>query len=145
MVKPLTFKGDKKVKKRKAHHVDSEDELGSKTLQVKTLPTEDSQSDDSWVTAEGVADVNGPVIFVLPSIRPACLACDANGKVFISDLENMVDEHPQTAEPHDVRQVWIASKIAGKEDMSFKAHNHRYQKLICMLSTRAERLQISRL
>ena len=135
MVKPLAFKGDHKTKKRKVHHVDySEDDIGSKAFQVQASSVQDPRNDDSWVSAEGVPDLNGPVIFVLPSVRPTCLACDTNGKVFTSDLENMVDGDPQTAEPHDVRQVWIASKIAGTEEMSFKAHHQRYQMLKCACS-----------
>jgi protein FRG1 len=128
MVKPLTFKGDKKVKKRK--RVDVEEKFGesssaSKELIATTLKQEDEAApeDDSWVTAEATTDVVGPIIFVLPSDAPTCLACDTNGKVFASPLENMVDENPATAEPHDVRQVWVANRVAGTETFSFKGHH----------------------
>lgn len=129
MVKPLSFKGDKKAKKRK--RVDTEEKFGegsgskSKELAV-TNQEEDAPAavdDDSWVTAEGSGDVVGPIILVLPSDTPSCIACDTNGKVFASPLENIIENDPATAEPHDVRQVWIANRVAGTETFSFKGHH----------------------
>lgn len=122
--KALTFKGDKKVKKRK--RVDVAEKFGEpSTSQALASKPEDEASadDDSWVTAEATNDVVGPVIFVLPSEPPTCIACDTNGKVFASPLENIVDEDPRTAEPHDVRQVWVANRVAGTETFNFKGHH----------------------
>lgn len=125
MVKPLSFKGDKKVKKRKRTRDEDADGDGPATKDVRTGASQhpDDQDDESWVSADSVSDVSGPVIFVLPTTPPTCLACDANGKVFASPLENMVDESPSTAEPHKVTQVWIANKIAGTDTFSFKGHH----------------------
>lgn len=122
MVKPLAFKGDKKARKRKALTHDEED--ASRTRGSASVPEEND--DDSWVTAEARTDVAGPVVIVLPSEKPSCIACDANGKVFVSELENLVDSNPSTAEPHDVRQVWIANTVAGTEEISLKGHHGRY-------------------
>ena len=97
----------------------------SNALTVQDSAADAAQADDSWVTAESAADPSGPVILVLPSAKPTCLACDANGKVFVSDIVNMVDMDPKTAEPHDVRQVWIANRVAGTEEVSFKGHHQR--------------------
>ncbi|KAL8938226.1 MAG: hypothetical protein Q9216_004010 [Gyalolechia sp. 2 TL-2023] len=130
MVKPLTFKGDKKTKKRKAPLA----EKGHWIEQSTQDRTVEAQEDDSWVTADTSGDVNGPVVIVLPSKKPACIACDAGGKVFVSELENMIEGDPATAEPHDVRQVWIATNIAGTDNVSFKS----YHKSIGMLSARTE-------
>lgn len=126
MVKPLSFKGDKKVKKRK--RVDTEEKFGdadgSKSKELtKPVAEEQNVEDDSWVTAEATGDVVGPVVFVLPSEPPTCIACDTNGKVFASPLENIIDNDPATAEPHDVRQVWVANRVAGTETFSFKGHH----------------------
>lgn len=124
MPKPLTFKGDKKVKKRK--RVDIEEKFGessSKDLSGPAPQKEDEAEDDSWVTAEASPDVVGPIVFVLPSDKPTCLASDANGTVFASLLENMIEDNPATAEPHDVRQVWVANRVAGTETFSFKGHH----------------------
>ncbi len=127
MVKPLAFKGEKKSKKRKAPHPESssDHECNTRALTVQNTTVE-SEDGDNWVTAEAATDVTGPVIFALPSAKPTCLACDANGKTFASELENVVDADLATAEPHDVRQVWIASRVAGTDEISFKGHHGRY-------------------
>ena len=130
MVKPLTFKGDKKSKKRKRtadiaeKFGDAEGSTGDGQAVSKKAEGDPAvEDDDSWVTAEAMGDIMGPVVFVLPSDPPTCLACDASGKVFASSLENIIDGDPSTAEPHDVRQVWVASRVAGTESFSFKGHH----------------------
>ena len=131
MVKPLTFKGDKKSKKRKISHTDESEKFGEeKTPSDSTALTQQNASletdeDDSWVSAEDVTDITGPIIITLASEVPKCIACDANGKVFPSELENVVEGDPKTAEPHDVRQVWIANRAAGTETFSLKGHHGR--------------------
>lgn len=136
MVKALVFKGDKKPKKRKRAVADAEDGDTAKALATTTSsaaaaatstpadPTPDD--DDSWVSADLSTDISGPVIIVLPTDTPSCLSCDAQGKVFALPVENAVDGDPTTAEPHDVRQVWVANRIAGTESFSFKGHHGRY-------------------
>lgn len=135
MVKPLTFKGDKKPKKRKREHRDdgvaeagdsgnNQQVVSSSSKAVGVAVTaadEDNvENDDSWVSADAVGDVSGPVMFVLPTEPLTALACDANGKVFTLPIENVVDGNAATAEPHDVRMVWVANKIAGTENHRFK-------------------------
>src|SRR5579862_8920525 len=92
MVKPLTFKGDKKSKKRK-RTVDTDEKFGNADAsagdslvltKAEGDPDSKAEDDDSWVTAEAVGDLVGPVVFVLPSEPPTCIACDSNGKVFAS-------------------------------------------------------------
>ena len=125
-IKALTFKGDKKVKKRKRVDVASKfDDPSTSTSLTASKPDEAPIEDDSWVTAEATHDIVGPIIIVLPTEPPTCIACDSNGKVFASPLENIVDEDPSTAEPHDVRQVWVANRVAGTETFSFKGHHGR--------------------
>ena len=127
MVKPLAFKGERKPKKRKSTHLDSSfapEDSDSKALTIQNTIAE-AEEDDSWVTAEAATDVTGPIIFALPSTRPTCIACDANGKVFTSELENIIESDLATAEPHDVRQVWIANRVAGTDETSFKGHHGR--------------------
>ncbi|UNI23142.1 hypothetical protein JDV02_008978 [Purpureocillium takamizusanense] len=139
MVKPLTFKGDKKPKKRKRDKAavgdDDNDDDGAKQLQRARRDDEHDGSgkssevaagDDTWVSAEAVTDVVGPVMIVLPTDKPSALACDPSGKVFAMPVENTVDDNPATAEPHDVRQVWVANKIAGTEHFRFKGHHGRF-------------------
>ncbi|KAL8360861.1 hypothetical protein RB601_007006 [Gaeumannomyces tritici] len=125
MVKPLTFKGDKKPKKRK--RTDEESQARKQQVAAQTqAEDEDASNDDSWVSAEAIGDVTGPIIFVLPTEPPSALACDANGKVFTLALENIVEGNPTSAEPHDVRQVWVANKVAGTENFRFKGHHGKY-------------------
>lgn len=128
MVKPLAFKGDKKSKKRKTPHPDSSLTVEDGDRRVLTIQntTAEAEEDDSWVTAEAATDVIGPILFALPSAKPTCIACDANGSVFTSELENIVEGELATAEPHDVQQVWIASRVAGTDKTSFKGHHGRY-------------------
>jgi protein FRG1 len=134
MVKPLTFKGDKKPKKRKREHRDDgaaeADDSGSNQVAAAgsssrkaaraAADKDNVENDDSWVSADAVGDVSGPVMFVLPTEPLTALACDANGKVFTLPIENVVDGNASTAEPHDVRMVWVANKIAGTENHRFK-------------------------
>lgn len=123
MVKPLTFKGDK-PKKRKTRDTDPANPTKTRKT-TSTTPaaeesTENPPEETSWVSADAPSDIAGPVVLVLPSDTPTCLASDANGQVFASVLENLVDGDPSTAEPHDVRQVWVATRVAGTESFSFK-------------------------
>jgi len=126
MVKALTFKGDKKTKKRK-RPTDTAEKFGNTEAGEASLATQEgdptAEDDDSWVTAEAVTDVTGPIVFILPSDSPCCIASDTNGVVFASLLENIVDEDPSTAEPHDVRQVWVANRVAGTETFTFKGYH----------------------
>lgn len=128
MVKALSFKGDKKTKKRKRTGADEEGSESRPTKEIATTSAQGQQDDDdeSWVSADKEEDVSGPVVLVLPTQPVTCLACDANGKVFASAVENMVEDSPSTVEPHDVRQVWIANRVAGTTSFSFKGHHGKY-------------------
>lgn len=125
MVKPLSFKGDKKQMKRKRPEADKETEDGPSTQLRKLDDDAQADNDDSWVSAETLADVVGPVMIVLPTEKASALACDPSGKVFALPIENIVDGNPGSAEPHDVRQVWVAHKLAGTESYRLKGHHGR--------------------
>lgn len=132
MVKPLSFKGDKKKpKKRKRTDAvpDNDGEAGPSSSVAKTsvaIVEGGDANDDSWVSAETAGDISGPVMIVLPTETPAALACDQSGAVFTIPVENIVDGNPASAEPHDVRQVWIANRVAGTEFFRFRGHHGRY-------------------
>ncbi|KAH7313532.1 FRG1-like family-domain-containing protein [Stachybotrys elegans] len=119
MVKPLSFKGDKKVKKRKRTDADASAAAESSASAV-VKADEEVDNDDTWVSADVPSDLAGPVMIVLPTETPSALACDPNGTVFASPVENIVDGNPATAEPSDVRQVWVVSRVAGTEQFRFK-------------------------
>jgi len=121
-VKPLTFKGDKKPKKRK--HRDRDE---SEKQQVATVAdTADFAEDETWTTPDTPTDLSGPTLIVLPTQPSTCLASDAHGNVFASPIENIFEQHAESAEPHDVRQVWIATQVAGTGQISFKASHGGY-------------------
>lgn len=71
-------------------------------------------------------DINGPIILCFSASTPITLACDAAGKVFASPLLEVVGDDLSAAEPADVKQVWVATKIHGCEKWSFKSHHGKY-------------------
>ncbi|KAF1988586.1 actin-crosslinking protein [Aulographum hederae CBS 113979] len=130
-VKPLTFKGDKsKTKKRKRVATDDDPENAPSSKQLATTSSkpqnEETPDDDSWVSADVPSDITGPVLIVLPTDVPSALVSDAFGKVFTLEIENLIEGDPSTSEPHDLRQVWIANRVAGTETFTFKAGNKKY-------------------
>ncbi|KAK5732815.1 hypothetical protein LTR17_010233 [Elasticomyces elasticus] len=122
MPKPLAFKGDKpKPKKRKRTAEDDE------SKQVATQQPEISTDDDAWLSALSPSEISGPILLVLPTTPPTSLSTDALGAVFAQKIENLVEGLPDSAEPHDVRQVWVATRVVGSEDkFTFKGSAGRY-------------------
>src|SRR2546421_9844791 len=130
-IKPLSFKGDKKANKKRKRGPDDES-AGAKSTDLTTAPNDHdgqaSQEDDSWVSCDLPSDLSGPTLLVLPTTPPTALASDPHGNIFASRLENVIEGDPATAEPHDVRQVWIATRIAGTGEgqTSFKSAHGKY-------------------
>jgi protein FRG1 len=124
-VKPLSFKGDKKTKKRKHCDTDAPHPANAASTALTTTQQED-EDDTAWVTPDAASDLAGPTLLVLPTQPPTCLASDANGSVFASRIENMIENSIETAEPHDVRQVWVSGSVAGSKDVSFKGSHGGY-------------------
>lgn len=122
MVKPLSFKGDKKTKKRKHREVAEPNADQDATSRL------DSTEDSSWSLPADATELAGPALVVLPTLPPTCLAFDPLGNVFASRLENLIEGDPKTAEPDDVQQVWIASRIAGMapNEINFKSSHGGY-------------------
>lgn len=117
MVKALSFKGDKKShKKRKRTDGDANDDGPQSKQLVAANGADDQAEEDSWVTAEEVTDISGPIMLVFNSEPVTALACDQMGKVFALKVENIVEDLPDSAEPHDVRQVFVATKVLGTEN-----------------------------
>ncbi|KAI7170239.1 hypothetical protein D0869_11943 [Hortaea werneckii] len=145
MVKPLAFKGEKPKKRKRT----TKDEAGDskedgppnppKTVATTAATThalqqqqqaDDAAEDENWVSAEHLSDIAGPIMFVLPTRSPhppTSLSVDQLGKVFAQKIENLVEGLPDSAEPHDFRQVWIATRVVGSEgDFTFKGHHGRF-------------------
>lgn len=122
-IKPLSFKGDKANKKRKHHTSSDNAPAGNKIAKVDA-----SSDDDSWTGPLSVSELAGPVLIVLPTSPATCLASDPHGNVFASPLVNIVDGNPKTAEPHNVQQVWVVTKVAGlaENEVNFKGSHGGY-------------------
>lgn len=130
-IKPLSFKGDKKPHKKRKRDPDDESAKPRSTDLTTTPNAPDGhapEDDDSWVSCDLPSDLSGPTLLVLPTSPPTALASDLHGNIFASPLENVVEDDPATAEPHDVRQVWIATRIAGTGEgqVSFKGAHGKY-------------------
>ena len=137
MVKPLAFKGDAPAKKKRKRAKDPNDAADGEP-DPSTHPTGAADDDDAWVAADAASDLSGPILLVLPppptplkteegSAPLTCVACDANGAVFGSALEEPAADGGAAAEPHDVRQVWVANRVAGTDEgvVSLKGHHGR--------------------
>lgn len=122
MVKRLSFKGDKKTKKRKHK------EVAESNADQDATSGFDSTEDHTWSLPADATELAGPALIVLPTLPPTCLAFDPLGNVFASRLENLIERDPKTAEPDDVQQVWVASRIAGMapNEVNFKASHGAY-------------------
>jgi len=130
MPKALTFKGDKpkpKKRKRTQEEKDARDEgPSSKQLVPSGDGAAEAEEDENWVSVDNVSDMAGPVMLVFPSEPVMSLACDQLGTVFASKVENMVEGVASSAEPHDVRQVFVATRVVGSEsDIVLKGCNGR--------------------
>jgi protein FRG1 len=129
MVKALAFKGDKKVSKKRKRTTQPEDDAGHDAPCSKSIvPADEAEPDgeESWVSADIVSDLAGPVMLVMHLEPVMALACDQLGKVFASKVENMVEGVASSAEPHDVRQVFVATRVVGSDtDVVFKGCNGR--------------------
>ncbi|KAF2221626.1 FRG1-like family-domain-containing protein [Elsinoe ampelina] len=123
MVKSLSFKGDPKPKKRKRAPSPSAAADSLSSAPAQEAPTEEND----WVLADHPSEVAGPVLLVFASASPTtCLATDANGTVYASVVENIVEGSPASAEPSEVRQVWVANSVVGSGEVSFRGSNGRY-------------------
>jgi protein FRG1 len=127
-VKPLSFKGDKKHSKKRKHRPDDETLPSDPNKALTAIESTDDPTaeDETWTTPDKPTDLTGPVLLILPTQPRTCLASDAHGNVFASALENIVENVPETGEPHDVRQVWVATAVAGTVELSFKGSHGGY-------------------
>src|SRR5208282_232840 len=108
MVTKLKFKGEKH-KKRKRNETDAEKEGTS------SQSREDEE--EGWVNAESLDDIStGPLFITFASSPPIAVASDPLGKVYAYVLKS----DDENVEPDDVRQVWIATRLAESSKISLK-------------------------
>lgn len=115
MVKALSFKGDKKPSKKRKRATAPEDDDAPAASKQLTTTDDVVEEDENWVSADAVSDLAGPVMLVMSSEPVMSIACDQLGKVFPLKVENMVEGVSSSSEPHDVRQVWVVTRVVGSE------------------------------
>ena len=119
MVTKLKFKGEKH-KKRKREEKDAD--MGGTASHAR------DNDDEGWVDAESLEDIGtGPLFITFTSSPPLAVAADPLGKVYASVLKiTDQDGHVGNAEPDDVRQVWVATRLAESTKISLKTPTGKF-------------------
>lgn len=119
MVTKLKFKGDK-PKKRKLN----QDEAGKQGSGSNIGENEE----EGWVDADTLDDIStGPLFITFASSPPVAVASDPLGKVCASVIKLPNDEEDlSNARPDDVRQVWIATRLAESGKISLKTATGKF-------------------
>jgi protein FRG1 len=106
-MKRLSFKGDAgPVKKRKRKG----EEVRAIETKRETPSADDHEQEEGWVTARASEDLHGPLMLCYNLDRAVAVSSDANGRVFLTDLECPEDKL-SLAEPHEVRQVFVIARL----------------------------------
>jgi len=123
----LTFKGEKTKRKRKARHLDDDDEHTSAGPSTAG-PRDD---DDTWLLATSAIEVRGPTFLYHASLQqedggaPVCMTYDTvRSKLAVAQLTLEDEDGGKVKEaelvPHAVAHVWVATRIAGSECVNFR-------------------------
>jgi len=116
--KKLTFKGDKKVKKRKRND-DDDGERGNN-------PGEGSSGDpQAWVQPDTELEVLGPTYVVHPSEPPVCITYDsARSRVALHPLPT--DQNVLELTPTEIAHVWVVTRIAGSPTINLRTADGKF-------------------
>ena len=115
MVTKLKFKGEKQ-RKRKRTHDEGEPQLSG-----------EDAGDEGWTNAESLDDIStGPLFITFASSPPVALASDPLGQIYASRISVEADGEIDKAEPDDVRQVWIATRVIGSNKISLKTATGKF-------------------
>ncbi|KAJ7510004.1 FRG1-like family-domain-containing protein [Mycena galericulata] len=130
----LTFKGEKKTKKRKRE--DGEEGRKSKRK-------EDDKDPETWVLPEQPYEIRGPTFIVHPSDpSPICITFNStSNRVVLNVLDkNRPEDAPEPAAeppsllertPTDVSQVWVITRIAGSPTINLRTGTGEGKFLSC--------------
>ncbi|KAK9455712.1 hypothetical protein V1511DRAFT_458318 [Dipodascopsis uninucleata] len=121
MVSKLTFKNDKSTKKRKRDHrptEKSDQEKSSQENGAKISNKEDDGEEQTWVSATSVDDLNGPCMIILNDSQRMCMASDASGKIFATQISSM--------EPTSVQQVFVIGRAVQSDQFTLKSYLGKY-------------------
>jgi protein FRG1 len=116
MVTKLKFKGERTRKRKRQSESATE------------IQTAEGDYDRGWVDAESLDDIStGPLFVTFGSETPMAIACDPLGKVYASPVVVKPENgDPEKLEPDDVRQVWIATRLAQSEKISLKTATGKF-------------------
>ncbi|KAJ7632747.1 FRG1-like family-domain-containing protein [Roridomyces roridus] len=130
----LSFKGEKKTKKRKRE--DGDDSVR------KSKRKEDDKDPETWVLPEQPYEIRGPTFIVHPSDpSPICITFNSTShRVILNPLDkNRADSDDLTAEPPtvlertptDVSQVWVITRVAGSPTINLRTGTGEGKFLSC--------------
>jgi protein FRG1 len=117
MVTKLKFKGEKHKKRKRT---DDEDKQGTSNHA--------DDGDDGWVNASSLDDIStGPLFITFASSPPIAVASDALGRVHAAPIKVLDEDYDlENAEPDDVRQVWIATRLVDSAKISLKTPTGKF-------------------
>jgi len=117
MVTKLKFKGEKH--KRKRPDTDAGAQGSSR---------DGGEDSDGWVNATSLDDIStGPLFIAFSSSPPIALTRNASGAVSASVINAVGrDGAVDNAEPDDVSQVWIATRLAQSNKISIKTPHNKF-------------------
>jgi protein FRG1 len=114
MVTKLKFKGEKHKKRKRNEDNAEQDGTSSQSRE---------NEEEGWVNAESLEDIStGPLFITFASSPPIAVASDPLGKAYASALKS----DDENVEPDDVRQVWIATRLAESSKVSLKTPTGRF-------------------
>ncbi|CAE7221708.1 unnamed protein product [Rhizoctonia solani] len=117
--KRLTFKGEKKSKKRKAREAD--EEQGGEDIDPGT-----------WVQPETPEQILGPTFIVHDSGTPTCVGFDSTrNRINIQTLSSASSSSGETSKPlsivpTEVHQVWVATRVAGSLTINLRTPEGKF-------------------
>lgn len=127
----LSFKGDKKTKKkRKLADYDDETSSGKKARRDR----KDDENPDAWVFPDNPEEIRGPTFFFHPSEPPVCITYDSTRRKItinplpkLETLESEANADPDNARPKilsctptETSQVWVTTRVAGSETINLR-------------------------
>ncbi|QRV86233.1 hypothetical protein RhiJN_14251 [Ceratobasidium sp. AG-Ba] len=116
--KKLTFKGEKKSKKRKRTEGEAEDK-------------EDNIDPGTWVQPETPEQILGPTFIIHQAATTACVGFDStrnriNIQTLSSSSSSMGDSKALSFAPTEVNQVWVTTRVAGSATINLRTPEGRF-------------------
>ncbi|KAJ9068457.1 hypothetical protein DSO57_1028454 [Entomophthora muscae] len=119
----LSFKGDKK-KKKKAKREDADELESGAVVPAKRYVEPEDNSTEGWRRVERIDELEGPLFFLINSDPIRSVAIEERALESIKTHPEEEDMDFDSCEPKRVQQVLIGMKVAGTSSMNIKTcHN----------------------